>query len=272
MSYPSGFVAKYIYNSYGYLTQIQDYSTHAAIWTANQRDAELHLKKSTDGNGKITIKGYDQYTGNLLNICTSSADPCAGDIQNQSYTPDKVGNLVARSDTYENWNETFCYDAWGRLSKYSLDGSTCTDGSDRKVMWYDGGNITRKSDVCGAVACYNYGENGAGPQQLTSISTSYNGVATPTFQYDANGNMKCMLGSGQTCTAAHAARFYSWTSFNQVASITQGSTSVGLAYGDLHQRYKMCTPDCTSPTSTTYYLYDPVTGGMSETAAPPGNM
>ncbi|HEX3653753.1 MAG TPA: RHS repeat-associated core domain-containing protein [Rhizomicrobium sp.] len=40
--------------------------------------------------------------------------------------------------------------------------------------------------------------------------------------------------------------------------------SVGLAYGDLHQRYKMCTPDCTSPTSTTYYLYDPVTGGMSE--------
>jgi RHS repeat-associated protein len=89
-------------------------------------------------------------------------------------------------------------------------------------MAYDGGNISRKSDVCGALgACYNYGENGAGPHQLTSITTS--------------------------------------------ASITQRAVgSVGFAYGDEHQRYKMCSLDCTNPASTTYYLYDPVTGGMSE--------
>ncbi len=46
--------------------------------------------------------------------------------------------------------------------------------------------------------------------------------------------------------------------------MSAGSTSLAWAYGANHNRTKMCVPNCTSPTSTTYYLYDPATGGMSE--------
>ncbi len=53
-------------------------------------------------------------------------------------------------------------------------------------------------------------------------------------------------------------------SFSQPSSVTEGTTSAGLAYDAYHQRYKMCTPNCTSPTATTYYMHDPMTGMYSE--------
>jgi hypothetical protein len=71
--------------------------------------------------------------------------------------------------------------------------------------------------------------------------------------YDPNGNL--LSGAG---------RSFGWMSFNKPSTITDGATSLALAYGAEHQRYKLCAPSCTSPASTTLYLYDPATGGMSE--------
>ena len=265
LTYPSGLVAKYVYDSYGYLTQIQDQATSVAIWTANKRDAELRLTKSTAGNSVITKQTFDANTGAITSICASmSGGTCGGEFENQTYGWDPIGNLQTRSDTVESWSERFCYDGYNRLTDYSLNGSTCTSGSNQKTIGYLSGDMTRKTDVCDTAGCMNYGESGAGPDQLTSISGTYAGITTPKFDYDANGNMRCMRSPSQNCNAAQAALYLAWTSYNMAASITQGSTSVGLAYGSEHQRYKMCNPNCTSPTSTTLYLYDPATGGMSE--------
>jgi len=55
-----------------------------------------------------------------------------------------------------------------------------------------------------------------------------------------------------------------YMSFNQPSSISEGTNAVGLAYNAFHQRYKMCVPDCTMPTTTTNYLVDPMTGVHSE--------
>jgi RHS repeat-associated protein len=58
------------------------------------------------------------------------------------------------------------------------------------------------------------------------------------------------------------------TSFGQTSTITQGTTQMAeLAYGAFHQRYKMCVPNCTTPTTTTDYLADPMTGMYSEKVA-----
>ena len=48
------------------------------------------------------------------------------------------------------------------------------------------------------------------------------------------------------------------------ATVTEGSNSLALVYDSEHNRIKQCVPNCTSPTATTDYLNDPVTGTMEE--------
>jgi RHS repeat-associated protein len=173
-------------------------------------------------------------------------------VANFTYQWDSIGRLRYRKDTNQSYTEHFCYDDLNRVQNYAL-GTDCTGSGGVTVAYDDIGNIAEKTDICSTANCFVYGENGAGPHALTSIVGTYNGVTNPTFAYDANGNM-----------TAGAGRTFSYTSFNMAAEMSQGSAGVGLAYGAWHGRYKMCAPDCAAPVTTTYYLYDPATGGMSE--------
>jgi len=92
-----------------------------------------------------------------------------------------------------------------------------------------------------------------GPDRGALIAGTYNGVTNPTLIYDKNGNL--LSGAGITI---------GYMSFNQPSSISEGTNAVGLAYNAFHQRYKMCVPDCTAPTTTANYLVDPMTGVYSE--------
>ena len=156
--------------------------------------------------------------------------------------------MTSRSDTIENVSETFGYDAVNRLTSYQVNTNPA------KSITYDAlGNITKKSDICNTANCFAYGAGAPGPHALTSITGTYNGVTNPTFAYDANGNLTS--GGGRTVT---------YTSFNMAATVTEGANSLALVYDSEHNRIKQCVPNCTSPTSTTDYLNDPVTGTMSE--------
>ncbi len=251
VSYPSGFVARYNYTPLGYLARIVDDATAAVLWTANRRDAELRLTKQTAGNGVATTAGFDANTGDLLAICSATGTgPC--NVANLSYGWDTIGNLVARADAIANKTEHFCYDGLNRVTSAKITTGTSCPQSGSTTFAYDAlGNITRKSDVCTTADCFVYG--GSGPHQLTAIVGSYNGATNPSFSHDANGN-----------TTGGANRTASFTSFNMASSMTNGSTSVALGYGAWHGRYKMCAPDCTTPSTTTYYLPDPATGAYSE--------
>jgi hypothetical protein len=61
-----------------------------------------------------------------------------------------------------------------------------------------------------------------------------------------------------------AGRTLTYTSFNMAASVMEGANSLALVYDSGHNRIKQCVPNCTSPTATTDYLNDPVTGTMEE--------
>ncbi|HTQ12961.1 MAG TPA: FG-GAP-like repeat-containing protein, partial [Rhizomicrobium sp.] len=259
LAYPSGFVAKYEYNATGYLADIKDNSSGTAVWTAGARDAELKLTQSTAGNGVITTNAYDPETGRVLSICASTnSGTCDGNRANFAYSWDPAGNLTERDDTYEGVSEKFCYDVLNRLTS-SASGATCSTGANHVYEVYgSGGNIQRKSDVCTTSACMTYG-SGAGPHALTGIAGTVNGIVNPSFTYDANGNMTAGLG-----------RSYTWTSYNMVASISQGATTVGWTYSPDRLRLKMCVGGCTAPSSTTLYLRGPaysekVTAGSSTT-------
>ena len=101
-------------------------------------------------------------------------------IQDLSYGYDEVGNIVKINDGVNTANQQFFYDSLNRLTqaegKYGL-----------KTFKYDEiGNILLKDDLM-----FFYGENGAGPHAVTSLSDG------TKFNYDANGNMITMHRPGE---------------------------------------------------------------------------
>src|SRR6185312_4411523 len=263
VTYPSGLITKNVYNSYGYLCSITDTAGSPTctsgggsnvFFTANTADAELHLLQQTAGNGVVTTDSFDANTGLLTNVRAGPSNAVA----QFDYSFDTIGNLTYRSDDYLGVFERFCYDNLNRLTNSATGASgviTCTSsgsGITTKTIGYDQlGNITSKSDV----GTYSYPASGAGsvhPHAVSSITGTVNGVTNPSYSYDLNGNMTG--GAGLTATV---------TSFNMVASITQGSTTIALTYDSDHQRIQQCV-GVSCATSTTYYLNDPASSAMSE--------
>jgi len=241
---PSGFTFQNVYTSLGYLSQIKDNGSGSALWTANTRDAELHLLQQTAGNGVVTTDTFDANTGRMTNVRSGPSDSVAA----FDYTWDTIGDLTYRSDNFQGVFERYCYDALNRLTNYAIGGSgttTCTTAPFKTAAYDALGNITSKSDV----GTYSYPPTGsAHPHAVTSIAGTVNGVTNPSYTYDLNGNM--LSGAGRTVTP---------TAFNMAASIVDGTTTIGLTYDDGHSRIKQ-----TSPSGTTYYLNDPASGDMSE--------
>ena len=223
---PSGFTRKYIYTSLGFLSEIRDNATSATLWTANARDADGQLTQATLGNGVQVNQAFDPLTGRIDTIQAGFQN----DVADLSFTFDYLGNVTARNDVNMAINETFTYDALNRLKTYQVGTQTA------KTVSYDLiGNITSKSDI----GAYGYTATGAArPHAVSSVAGTVNGVLNPTYAYDANGNMTD--GAGRSLT---------YTSFNKVASITQGATIISYAYDDGRSRTKQVTP-----TETTYYL------------------
>ncbi|HEY3778009.1 MAG TPA: RHS repeat-associated core domain-containing protein [Rhizomicrobium sp.] len=205
-------------------------------------------------------------------------------MANLSYDWDTVGNLASRTDTLQGYVENFCGvyppaapgagrgNGLNRLTSYAVDqigGGDCNTGTIEKSMGYDkggigDGNISTKSDLGG----YRYGQNGAGPHAVTSIDTSatggctlasckLDGLSSPNFYYDANGNMTCVTTAAQ-CDAS-AARNYGYTSFNMAASVSSGTNVTTLAYTPEHARGMLTNGD-----ATLYYFSNPAAGVTNE--------
>ncbi|MEI9988944.1 MAG: FG-GAP-like repeat-containing protein [Rhizomicrobium sp.] len=247
---PSGFVQLNVYTSLSYLSQIKDNGTAATLWTANARDAELHLTQQTAGNGVVTTDTYDANTGLLTNVRAGPSDSVAA----FDYTYDSLGNLTYRSDNYQGVFERYCYDNLNRLTNSATGASgvsSCTSsggGITTKTVGYDAlGNITSKSDI----GTYSYPSAGsARPHAVASIVGTVNGVTNPAYTYDSNGSL-----------TAGAGRTVSYTAFNMADTITQGATSSAFAYDGDHARLTQ-TLTVGGTATTTTYLYG--TGTMAE--------
>ena len=219
IAYPSGFTAQYLYTSLGYQNQMKEYGG-ATLWTANAVDAELRITQETAGNGVVTTRTFDADRGFVTAI---EAGP-SGALASFSYGFDTLGNLTTRIDATQSLAEHFTYDILNRLVSYQIAG-----GATKTMTYDDLGNITSKSDV----GAYAYA--GAGNHRPHAVKVA----GSNAYAYDANGNM-----------TAGAGRTLAWTSFNKVAAIAQGATSVSWTYGPEHQRTSQ-----TAPAGTTYYYH-----------------
>lgn len=261
VAYPSGFRARYVYTSLGYLSQIVDNNSGTVYWTANARDAEMHLTSQTYGNGVTQSAGYDANTGRLRTLRAGASDTVAA----FDYNWDSVGNLTYRSDNLQGIFEWACYDNLNRLTEYATGNgvASCTSSQNHKVVGYDAlGNITSKTGV----GTYSYpSARLARPHAVSGITGTVNGIVSPQYHYDADGNLDCTYtGSYPTdCAGSGAVRKVRYTAFNMVDSITQGNTSIAFAYDGNGSRVRQSVTVGATTTVTTY-LNDAVSGAMSE--------
>jgi RHS repeat-associated protein len=268
LSYPSGFVAKYVYTTLGYLYQIQDNATSAVLWTAKSRDAELHLTEAQTGNGVDTIQVFYPQTGLVEQIRATNDGQDDGSVANLSTVFDAIGNLSSRADTYAS-TEQFCYDALNRLTNYTINGATCRSGFGvlKSVAYDDIGNITNKSDLAdtnGGTGTYSYNlPQHPLPHAVMSISGTVNGSQSPGYRYDADGNLTCEY-TGPNCShGAITKETDAYWSFNMTHTISDGGTSATLTYDSEHQRLTQALTFA-STTTTTNYLNDPTSGAFAE--------
>jgi hypothetical protein len=217
--YPSGFAVAYSYNPTGYQFKLSNAVTSEVYWTAEARDAELHLTKQTSGNGVVTTQAFDPDTGQLTDITAGTG----GAVHRQTYTYDLLGKLLTRSDANTSLSESFEYDTLNRLTKSTV--SLSPTPWVQEVAYNAVGNITFKSDV----GTYGYpAPDQPRPHGVTSIT---GGVINTTFTYDAKGNM--ISGNGLTVA---------YTSYNKTATITRGTTEIAFAHDTEHQRYSQLGP------------------------------
>ena len=159
--YPISLVVRYIYNQYGYLSEVRNQATNALFWKANALNAKDMITSAQLGNNLVTNRTYNTATWYLERI-TAGTTTQLDKVQDYRYTYSALGNLTSRKEYFDgalgNRTETFEYDMLNRLKK--------TNGPVSVSLAYDAlGNITNKSDV----GNYRYGENNTGPHVLTSI-------------------------------------------------------------------------------------------------------
>jgi len=209
LTYPTGYTLKHVYDPYGNLIEVKDNQNGQSYWQATAANARGQITtEQLAGATMTTTHAYDPNTGYPSYDYTDS--PGGVEVRRGMYSWDNVGNLTWR--LYEGSSyimESFGYDSLNRL--------TSVTGPVNKSFRYDvTGNLTTKSDV----GTYYY--NGSRPHAVNLILGNNNSWQ---FQYDANGNL--LTGNGQTVT---------YTSFNQPATITSGSTTTKFKYGADYQR------------------------------------
>lgn len=250
---------KYVYNANGYLSQIKNNGSNALYWQQNSKNADGNILSETYGNGVVATSGYDSLTGRLTSIIAGTGNA----VQNQSYHYDSVGNLDSRSDAITGTNETFSHDNLNRLVTSNLSGPGVTGVATTTVGYNAIGNITSKTSTLASynLGSYTYNASGAGsvrPHAVASVAGTVNGIANPTYSYDANGNLNAAYSKAIT-----------WTSFDMPNTIAKGTGASSFLYSPEHQRVKQMWPNPTTPTNTTIYLFDPqyekeVNGSLTE--------
>ena len=211
VDYPSSFTVRYIYNEHNYLAEVRHANTNQLYWKADKTNAKGQLIQQTLGNNTQSNYKYNATTNWLESIQTKGGST---EVQDLNYVYDNLGNLVFRHNKIQQVEERFTYDKLNRLT------SSAVKGQDEITIEYDLlGNIIHKSDV----GRYFYGENNAGPHQLTKIE----GI---------NGEIPC---------PPSAEAEFTYTSFNKVNQIEKDSFRQEINYSPNRKR-----------TIQRYYLHD----------------
>jgi RHS repeat-associated protein len=198
----------------------------------------------TYGNGVVANLSYSPDRLQLQCVqydTTSLSNPCTKDssalfmLTYQYGSPgSNNGQISSITDGMDSGrNASYTYDGLGRL------GTAATSGSTGYPAWglswtYDRyGNRTAQSVTAGS-----------GPANSLTVNASTNQVTGTGFGYDASGNM-----------TADGLNTLTYDAAAHLITSSSGTASGGYIYDGDGLRVEKCLPNCSSPTTTTVYIF-----------------
>jgi RHS repeat-associated protein len=149
------------------------------------------------------------------------------------------GQVTSITDNVDNGRSvTYTYDALYRLKIAETVGSANFPKWGLEWTYDRYGNRTAQSTYSGCQApmvC---------PTSSFAVSTTTNRITDTGYSYDANGNMTA---DGRNALAYDAE--------NRLITNTYQGATTAYAHDGAGLRVKKCAPNCTSPTSTTVYVF-----------------
>lgn len=254
VTYPGG--VQKIKNNYtttlGYLQTVQDtrQASPVTLWTGNAFDAAGRVTQFTYDNGVVTNESY--YDDGRVNTITAGA---SNGVLNLQHAYDLAGNLASRTDSVPSTAvvASYLYDGLNRVMSETRTASGVSPA--QTISWsYDAIGNMRSRTEGGVLNVYNYNTSGLGsyqPHAVASVSGTVNGLSKPTYKYDANGNM-----------TSGANRSATWTSYNMVDTVTQGTTTLSYMYDSEHERGSEVYRLSGIKQRTTYYINPAAGSGL----------
>lgn len=185
-AFSDGFSYRVQYDPAGRATEVD------GIWQALEIDANGDVIRERFANGIEQVTSRDAMGSPSRITSTPGGAAAIYDVEIQRNTGGVIDAVVDHDGRGLDHSAAFTYDDGARLTDAVLG----TGGSARAFAYrYDGlqNMISRTgpSDVAMLGGTYRYGEDGAGPRQLTSISA---GGVSHTFTYDAAGRQEVLDG------------------------------------------------------------------------------
>ncbi|MEU4594239.1 HNH/endonuclease VII fold putative polymorphic toxin [Micromonospora aurantiaca (nom. illeg.)] len=241
---------------YGYdaFDQVDHFGGLNGYLNAVTQDAYGRINSQTLGsapNQASITNTYDEHTGRLKQQLVTRTPTTPGNVDQQNYDYDLVGNVTRHTSTRLNGAaaETQCYTydqlrrltaAWTAIdncatnpttANHGMVGNTIGGNSAYWTSWtFDNlGNRTRQTqhNLAGptdTTTDYIYNGNSAGqPHTLTSTNTSGANTGSTSYRYDAAGNMT-------TRNAGNGNQTLTWNNAGQLTSITNAAGTSTTLY------------------------------------------
>ena len=216
ITYPSGYAISYNYDSSGNMLSVNSLTDGSVLWSASSTDKFGNITAFTLGSNINVGRTYDNLTGLVTNLNANSGMLLVQSMQYQ--WNDNKGNLTNRTDNTTNHQENFTYDNYNRLTNIEIDGN-----NSRNITYDNLGNVSGKYDAGSMI--YNSGN----PYAVKKI-------------YDIPNI--CSYDGAQDIT---------YTSFDKVKSISQGTKTLNVSYGADRQRVRQ-TLNIGNSTKTKQYF------------------
>ncbi len=221
ITYPSGYAISYSYDPSGNMLSVKNSADGSVLWSASSTDKFGNIIDFTLSNNINVGRTYDNQTG-LVTSLTARKNSL---IQDLEYQWDDKGNLTNRYDHVYNHVENFTYDNHNRLTNIEIDGN-----NSRNITYDNLGNVSVKYDAGSMI--YHSGNPYAVKKiyDIPNIS-SYDGAQDITY-----------------------------TSFDKIKSISQGTKTINISYGADRQRVRQTFNTGNSTKTKRYFtsLYEVV--------------
>ncbi|OYQ38643.1 hypothetical protein CHU94_14410 [Rhodoferax sp. TH121] len=268
-TWPTGYQVSYSYSALGYLTAVTGGGSNGFSQTTNYQIQGMtpngQITQYRSGNNVTVVKTYDPLVERQTGQIATTDGQTAGNVMNQAYRFNALGNLLARLDNTPGvgTQESFSYDSLNRLTTASILGGAVSPPTTTEVMYDQRGNIAYKSDVG------RYWYDAARPNRMTQVTletaagatVALTGTRALSYAFDddsvnaqslngttvGNGNLQYTV-SQDTANSRHTVRTEIYTSYNMPGRITYGNfvtntsnTSdrvLDFVYGPEHQRIR----------------------------------